>query len=155
MTALLHELVAHSACRTPDAIALRFKRADLSYGDLETLVERFAGALVGAGLTKQDRVVVYLPKRPETVVTIFGAPAAGGVFVPINPLLKPPQVGHILRDCTVRVLVTSAQRAAELAEELRACRDLRLLVLVDDASPKIIPRPQFLRISPAPAWSAG
>jgi acyl-CoA synthetase (AMP-forming)/AMP-acid ligase II len=45
-------------------------------------------------------------KRFETVVAAFGAAAAGGVFVPVNPLLKPAQVGYILRDCNVRVLVT-------------------------------------------------
>ena len=39
----------------------------------------------------------------------FGAAHAGAAFVPVNPLLKPEQVGHILRDCNVRVLVTSAR----------------------------------------------
>ena len=34
--------------------------------------------------------------------------AAGGVFVPVNPVLKPAQVAHILADCDVRVLVTTA-----------------------------------------------
>ena len=41
---------------------------------------------------------------------MFGAAAAGGVFVPVNPLLKPEQVAYILSDCNVRVLVTSADR---------------------------------------------
>jgi acyl-CoA synthetase (AMP-forming)/AMP-acid ligase II len=35
---------------------------------------------------------------------MFGASLAGLVFVPVNPLLKGEQVGHILRDCNVRVL---------------------------------------------------
>ncbi|HWJ07426.1 MAG TPA: AMP-binding protein, partial [Steroidobacteraceae bacterium] len=140
MTALLHDLLAYSADRTPEVRALKFRTTDVSYAVLATLVERFAGALVSAGLRKQERVGVYLPKRPETVATIFGAPHAGGVFVPINPLLKPPQVGHILRDCNVRVLVTSAQRASELADELRQSPDLRLLVVVDgDASSEATP----------------
>ena len=43
---------------------------------------------------------------------MFGAAAAGGVFVPVNPLLKPEQVAYILADCNVRVLVTSADRLA-------------------------------------------
>jgi acyl-CoA ligase (AMP-forming) (exosortase A-associated) len=131
MTALLHELLTASAERTPDAAALTFKRAESSYAQVAGLVDRFAGGLLAAGLSKQERVAVYLPKRPETVATIFGAAQAGGVFVPINPLLKPPQVGHILRDCAVRVLVTSAQRATELADELAQSPDLRLLVIVD------------------------
>ena len=35
---------------------------------------------------------------------------AGGVFVPINPVLKAKQVAYILDDCSVRVLVTTPER---------------------------------------------
>jgi acyl-CoA ligase (AMP-forming) (exosortase A-associated) len=48
-------------------------------------------------------------------------------------MLKPDQVGYILRDCGVRVLVTSPDRAALLAPVLAACPDLRHLVLTDAA----------------------
>ena len=51
---------------------------------------------------------------------MFGASAAGGVFVPVNPLLRPQQVGYILDDCGVRVLVTSPERLELLARRARA-----------------------------------
>ena len=54
----------------------------------------------------------------EHVAALFGAAAAGMVFVPVNPLLKPEQVAYILRDCDVRVLVTSADRLRQLAPSL-------------------------------------
>src|SRR5690606_32316017 len=76
---------------------------------------------------------VYLPKQVETVVSMFGAARAGGVFVPVNAVLKAPQVGYILRDCDVRVLVTSGSRLQQLADELLQCPALRHIVLVDDA----------------------
>ena len=72
----------------------------------------------GGAITTNDAALADLPKQFETVITMFGAARAGCVFVPVNPLLKPPQVGHILRDCDVRVLVTTAQRAQELQAEL-------------------------------------
>jgi acyl-CoA ligase (AMP-forming) (exosortase A-associated) len=131
MTALLHELLLTSADRAPDAVSLCFRKTKLSYSELANLTSRIAEALIQAGLARQERVAIYLPKRPETVATIFGSTMAGGVFVPVNPLLKPPQVGHILRDCAVRVLVTTAQRATELADELSQSPELRLLVIVD------------------------
>ena len=134
-TALLHELILHSAACNPQAVALKFRKSEVSYETLATAVSQFAGALASVGLGKQERVGVYLPKRPETVTTIFGATMAGGVFVPINPLLKPPQVGHILRDCAVRVLVTSAQRLAELEDEIAQSAGLHLLVVVDGSAP--------------------
>jgi acyl-CoA ligase (AMP-forming) (exosortase A-associated) len=131
MTALLHELLLASAAAAPDRIAVRHRKAETSYADLASRVRQFAAAVGAAGLGRQERVAVYLPKRIETVTTIFGTTLAGCVFVPVNPLLKPPQVGHILRDCAVRVLVTTSQRLAELADELANCPDLRILVALD------------------------
>jgi acyl-CoA ligase (AMP-forming) (exosortase A-associated) len=65
---------------------------------------------------------------------MFGAAQAGCVFVPVNPILKPAQVAYILKNCNVRVLVTSAERARELTDELNHCSDLRHLVLVGSAA---------------------
>jgi acyl-CoA ligase (AMP-forming) (exosortase A-associated) len=136
MSTLIHELVTTSALRTPDAPAIKHRKTILSYAQLAEAIGRFGGALAGAGVARQDRVAVYLPKRPETVVTIFGANSAGAVFVPVNPLLKSPQVGHILRDCTVRVLVSTASRFSELREELAQCAGLQTLVMLDGEVPE-------------------
>jgi len=107
----------------------------LSYAALADAIGRFADGVLELGLARGERVGIYLDKRAETVIASFGAPAAGAVFVPLNPLLKPEQVAYILRDCNVRVLVTSAERLKLLAEVLGGCRDLKHLVLVDGATP--------------------
>ena len=126
---LLPELIALTAQRSPQAIALTSGTSHLSYGDLNASVSQFAAGLMGLGLARCERVAIYLEKRFETAIASFGAPAAGGVFVPINPLLKPEQVAFILRDCNVRVLVTSLERLAFLAPVLGECRDLRHVVV--------------------------
>ncbi|RME35797.1 MAG: acyl-CoA ligase (AMP-forming), exosortase A system-associated [Gammaproteobacteria bacterium] len=126
---LLHHFITDAASATPEAPALLHKDRVLDYQGLAGSVETFAGALVAADLAPAERVAVYLPKQFETVIALFGAAAAGGVFVPVNPQLKPAQVGHILRDCNVRVLVTSPERAALLDETLAACPDLHTVVL--------------------------
>ena len=126
---LLPELIALAAQRTPQAIALTSGTAHLSYADLSTSVSQFASGLMGLGLDRGERVAIYLEKRFETVVASFGAPAAGAVFVPVNPLLKPEQVAFILRDCNVRVLVTSPDRLAVMKDVLAECHDLRHVVV--------------------------
>ena len=115
---LLPDLITTSAERSPEALALTYAKATIQYNELQKAVSMFAGGLVGLGLQRGERVAIYLEKRFETVIASFGAPAAGGVFVPLNPLLKPEQVGYILRDCNVRVLVTSPERLALLRDTL-------------------------------------
>ncbi len=131
MSDLVHHLVASAAQARADAPALVHRTETVSYAALADGVELVAHGLTDAHLQRRDRVAVYLDKRPETVQALFGAAAAGCVFVPINPLLKARQVAHILRDCAVRLLVTSKDRLAGLAEDLADCSDLRYVVLVD------------------------
>lgn len=132
MSKLLHELIVETAGRLPDASALVDRERSLTYAALATRVEELAGALVGLGLSGGDRIGIYLPKQLEAVVTMFATAAAGCTFVPINPVLKAPQVGYILRDCDVRVLVTAASRLELLAAELAQSPALTHVVLVDE-----------------------
>lgn len=131
---LLSELIALTAQRSPHAIALTSGASQLSYGDLHAGVGRFAAGLVGLGLVRGERVAIYLEKRFETVIASFGAPEAGAVFVPVNPLLKPEQVAFILRDCNVRVLVTSPERLTLMRDLLPGCHDLRHVVVTDSVA---------------------
>ena len=132
-TVLLHELIAASARRFPERRALTFGQDSLAYAGLQGQVTSFANGLLGLGLARAERIGIYLDKRLETVIASFGAAAAGGVFVPINPLLKPEQVAYICGDCNVRVLVTSGERLGLLRDALAACGDLRHVIVVGDA----------------------
>ena len=132
---LLHELPARAAACWPARAALTVGGQHLAYADLFSQVERCAASLLALGLARGARVAVYLEKRVEAVVASFAAPAAGGVLVPVNPLLKATQVAHILQDAGVAVLVTSAPRLAALAPVLAACPELRHVVVCDDLVP--------------------
>jgi acyl-CoA ligase (AMP-forming) (exosortase A-associated) len=148
---LLNELVAVAAQRDAQAIALTYGAASLSYGELDTAVRGFANGLMGLGLGRGERVAIYLEKRFETVIASFGAPAAGGVFVPLNPLLKPDQVGFILRDCDVRVLVTSPDRLALLGETLKTCPSLRHVVVTHGEGAAPVPVHDWTQLLAAPS----
>ncbi len=146
---LLHELAEVSAHRFPAAVAIKYGDTALDYATLASDIEACAAGLCGLGLGRSERVAIYLEKRTEMVVAAFGAAAAGGAFVPVNPVLKPAQVAHILRDCNARVLITSAPRLNALAEHFPQCPDLRHVVLVDAADAE----PSPSRVSTRP-WRA-
>ena len=132
MARLLHELIVEQADRRPAAAAIVHRQAVLDYAGLAKQMEGAARGLLALGLKRAERIAVYLPKRLETVAALFGAAAAGGVLVPVNPLLKPEQVAYILRDCNVRILITARDRADTLNLHLAECPDLHTLVLVDE-----------------------
>jgi acyl-CoA ligase (AMP-forming) (exosortase A-associated) len=129
MRTQMHHLLLTSVEQRGEAPALTFKDVTVTYAQLWREVSGFGDALRKLRLGRHDRVAVYLDKRIETVTAIFGASAAGAVFVPVNPLLKPKQVGYIMRDCDVRVLVTSPDRYALLREELEQCKALEHVIL--------------------------
>ena len=131
MTALLHDLLLKSAERNPGKTAVIHKQTKLNYADLAQLVVQLAHSFLSLGMQRQDRIAIYLPKRPEGVAAMFAATASGGAFVPVNPLLKGPQVVHILRDCNVRILITSVDRVSQLRDELSHCKDLRHIIVLD------------------------
>lgn len=132
MRTRLHHLVAEAADLHGHANALTYKNVTVTYAEFWSDVRGFGAALGRLGLRRNDRVAVYLDKRPETVVAVFGTSAASGIFVPVNPLLKPRQVGYIMRDCDVRVLVTSPDRFALLRSELADCTSLEHVILTSD-----------------------
>ena len=135
MSDLVHASIFRIAASTPDAQALVYQGQRLNYAALATQVETAAQTLLACGIDRDERVAVYLEKRIEAVVALFGAAAAGAVFVPVNPLLKPEQVAYILADCNVRILVTSVDRLLGLVNVLQQCRDLHTVVVVGAATP--------------------
>jgi acyl-CoA ligase (AMP-forming) (exosortase A-associated) len=116
----------------PDAPAVTDRAGIRSYAQVVQAVEATAAGLNEHGLCRGDRVAVWLPKCSEKAIALYGTMRAGGVAVPVNALLKPPQVVHILRDSGAAVLVTTAARLVDLALEMPDLASLRTLVTVDD-----------------------
>ncbi|CAM5475579.1 amino acid adenylation domain-containing protein [Aquamicrobium terrae] len=132
-TNLCH-LIEISAQRQARAPAVTFRGEQVGYEELWRQVRAFAGGLLTLGLRRNDRVAIFLEKRIETVVAIFGTMAAGCVAVPANPLLKPAQVAYIMRDCAVRALVTSPERLAQMGDEIGQCPALAYVVCAGPAA---------------------
>ena len=131
MTALLHDLPMATAAERPDAPALTDGKRELTYGELCDGIRHVGSAFVGHDLGAGDRVAIALPKTLEAVTAMFATSWAGGVFVPVNALLKPAQVTHILGDSGARILVTSRARFEGLIPHLDALPALSTVFLTD------------------------
>ncbi len=139
MPDLIHHFIAQAAATRPDATAILYKDETVNYAELQQAVADVAAGFVSANIAAGERIAVYLPKQKETVYSIFGAAAAGACFVPINPLLKPHQVHHILRHSETRILVTSRVRLRALKDMLLDCPRLHTIVLTDEGGADELP----------------
>ncbi len=140
----LHDLVSYQSRQHPGETALVFGKQRVSYGALWRQAHDLAAGLLALGIRRRDRVAVYLEKRIETILAIFAASAAGAVAVPINPVLRAPQVAHILGDCQVKVLVTSSDRLATLEGDFQAFPNLKFVVVVGPTSSGASGRPRLV-----------
>ncbi|MDP2561303.1 acyl-CoA ligase (AMP-forming), exosortase A system-associated [Psychrobium sp. 1_MG-2023] len=131
MSIFLHQLISDTAKKTPNQTALSFKNQQVSYQQLDQKVQACRQGMCALQLPPLTRIAVFLPKTIDAVVAIFGASAAGFTFVPINHVLKPPQVEHIITDCEVKVLITNKQRWKQLLDAGINIQPLTTVVLTD------------------------
>ncbi|MFH8935572.1 long-chain fatty acid--CoA ligase [Streptomyces griseosporeus] len=101
----LAEFLVETAHRQPQRPALRLGPLTLTYAELDRLSARAAALLRAEGLGDGDRVALMLPNVPEFVVLYYGILRAGGIVVPLNPLLKSRETEYHLRDCGAALLL--------------------------------------------------
>jgi acyl-CoA ligase (AMP-forming) (exosortase A-associated) len=156
---LLHHLLEHAAQAYPTKEAVVDGARRFSYRDFGAAAATCAGLLRALGLEPGDRVAVHLDKSFEEAFCVFGTSMGGGVAVPINALLRPHQVAHVLGDCGVRFLITSARRYHLLIEVLEQTPGVERIVLVDTADDAThddrLVHDAFVRPRAAPAPFAG
>jgi amino acid adenylation domain-containing protein len=105
---LVRDFIEKSAERTPEKVALICHRRRHTYGELDSEANRLARALRFCGVGRGDRVVIQASNSVEAVVSIFAVLKAGGVFVLVNPTVKPDKLGYILNDCRAKVLISDS-----------------------------------------------
>ncbi len=113
-TSLWHNL-AVSALRFPDKPALVFFDRVMSYAAVIEQAERLAATLHRLGVRKGDRVLLNMQNCPQWVIAHFAILRANAVVVPVNPMNRAEELKHYITDPDVKVAITAADLAAELA----------------------------------------
>ncbi|WP_019027139.1 acyl-CoA ligase (AMP-forming), exosortase A system-associated [Colwellia piezophila] len=131
MISFVHELISHSAQRSADKIALQIQSSQISYSQLNNLINVVAQGFLSQGITQGDRVGIYLAKNPENVQSLFACSIVGAVFVPINPVLKTRQVQYIANNCQIKLLITNHARFKALAPLIEQFTTLFTIIVID------------------------
>ncbi|MGW5880867.1 amino acid adenylation domain-containing protein [Streptomyces koyangensis] len=110
----LDQLFAEQVARTPDATALTFRDASLTYAELDARAEVLARRLAAAGAGPERFVALLLPRSAELVVAILAVLRTGAAYVPIDPEYPAQRVGYVLDDAQAVLAVTTAEVRAGL-----------------------------------------
>ena len=103
-------------------VAVRVDNAAMTYRALDEASARVAGLLHERGLKPGDRVGIMMPNVAEVPVVYYGVLRAGGVVVPMNPLLKAREVAYYLGDSGSRADLRLARVRGPGARRRRAGR---------------------------------
>ncbi|MFE1872165.1 class I adenylate-forming enzyme family protein [Streptomyces sp. NPDC059496] len=94
-----------AVARAPERTALAYFDGRIGYAEADGLSDSVAGHLGARGIRRGDRVAVMLQNTPHFVLAVLAAWKAGAVVVPLNPMYKSGEVGHVLRDSGAAALV--------------------------------------------------
>jgi amino acid adenylation domain-containing protein len=110
----IDELIVEQSRRTPEAIAVVYEEAQLSYGELDRRSSRLGGHLASLGVGPEVRVAICAERSLELVVGLLAILKAGGAYVPVDPDYPRERVEYMLADSAVRVVLTQQRLVQEL-----------------------------------------
>ncbi|MFJ1709069.1 amino acid adenylation domain-containing protein, partial [Kitasatospora sp. NPDC088346] len=96
---------------SPDAVAVSFEGASLSYGELNARANRLAGYLRGLGVGPESLVGVCLERGFDLVVSLLGVLKAGGAYVPLDPAYPAERLAYMASDAALACVVTQSVHA--------------------------------------------
>ena len=130
-----------TVARVPDRDALVDRAAGIrmTYAELGADVDRLARGLVAAGIEKGDRVGIWAPNRTEWVLTQYATAKVGAILVTINPAYRSHELGYVLRQAGIRMVVLApsfktSDYVAMVAAARDECPDLEHVVVFGQQS---------------------
>ncbi|MFK3985732.1 non-ribosomal peptide synthase/polyketide synthase, partial [Micromonospora sp. NPDC050397] len=103
----LPELFEAQAARTPDATAVVFEDAEVSYADLDARANQLARLLVTYGAGPEQVVALALPRSTDLIVAVLAVLKAGAAYLPIDPDHPAERIAYLLTDARPALLVTT------------------------------------------------
>ncbi len=112
----IHQLFEAQVEKTPDAIAVQFENAQLTYRELNDRANQLAYYLKILGVKPEVLVGICVERSLEMIVGLLGILKAGGAYVPLDPAYPQDRLSFMLSDSQVEVLLTQAKLVASLPD---------------------------------------
>ena len=117
----LHAMIESQAQTRPDAVAVVYEDASLSYGELNARANRLAHRLIALGVKPETRVGLAVERSLDMVVGLLAILKAGGAYVPLDPQYPRDRLAYMVHDSAISLLVTQSgvRDCVEVREGLR------------------------------------
>jgi fatty-acyl-CoA synthase len=127
------------------------KEERITYTELNERVNRLAGGLVKLGIKSGDKVAVWMPNRPEWIVTLFAVARIGAVLVPMDTWYKGSEAEHILKHSDSVAVITSKSFGKNdylnILKKIRSTLpELKHIVVIGEAGDDVISYQSVLKM---------
>jgi acyl-CoA synthetase (AMP-forming)/AMP-acid ligase II len=129
---LTGEILARSAARLPDKAALLWDGGSMTYQTLDEAANRFAHALIGAGVGAGDTVAVLCGNRTEYPIAYFGIARTGAISAHMSPRYLEDEIRHTLALVGTRIAVVEAPLDQIVSAMMADLPKLESLIVVGD-----------------------
>ncbi|MEA2029371.1 MAG: long-chain fatty acid--CoA ligase [Campylobacterota bacterium] len=126
----LYSFLEDSASNYPQNRALSYLGNDISYSQLDSLVNKAANALLKLDVKQGDRVALYLANSPQFIIMLYATLKIGAIAVPINPLYKSAEVSYQLNDSGANTVVVMS-RFYSIIQEVKTHTKLKNVIVTN------------------------
>ena len=104
------QMPAIAAKKFKNKEALCFEDQSFTFEELSNLIEKFASSLYSLGVKEKDVVTLYASNSWEWIVSYFSIARIGAVINPVNTMLTPSEIKHVVNDCKAKAIITSSDK---------------------------------------------
>ncbi len=103
------DLFARAACYCPEKKALIFGARSYTYAEMNRIIDALARYLAGIGVSKGDRVSIYMANRPEWILFYYAIAKIGAISVCVPGAYKKEEMKEVVNDSLSSVLISSEE----------------------------------------------
>ncbi|MCD6134196.1 MAG: long-chain fatty acid--CoA ligase [Candidatus Omnitrophica bacterium] len=124
----LVDILRNSAQAYPEKTFVIFGSKRLSFREIERMSSSLAAYFIREGISKGDRIALWLQNVPEFVISYFGIVFCGATVVPINTLLKREEAKFIIGDSKAKFIICSNSRIEDCLNIILRVDNLKKII---------------------------
>lgn len=100
----VYDYLLNAAEQSPEKVGIEFQGNGFTYAQLADEAHRVAASMQRHGIEPGDSVGIMFPNLPQFIAALYGTLMNGSVVVPMNVLLKAPEVRYLIEDSDIRMI---------------------------------------------------